>query len=93
MADACRNGQNLMPVLVDAVKDYVKASLARHKVPRDVHFLDALTTVATNGDAALRAIDGQDRCKIAIQSNNVETDDAATSMWSTAPAPGCTFWS
>jgi len=22
LADACRNGQNLMPVLVDAVKDY-----------------------------------------------------------------------
>ena len=23
LADACRNGQNVMPVLVDAVKDYV----------------------------------------------------------------------
>jgi methylmalonyl-CoA mutase N-terminal domain/subunit len=23
VADACRNGQNVMPVLVDAVKDYV----------------------------------------------------------------------
>jgi methylmalonyl-CoA mutase N-terminal domain/subunit len=22
LADACRNGQNLMPVLVDSVKDY-----------------------------------------------------------------------
>ncbi|MEY2424485.1 MAG: hypothetical protein QOI61_57, partial [Actinomycetota bacterium] len=32
---------------VDAVKDYVKASLARHKVPRDVHFLDALPRNAT----------------------------------------------
>ena len=23
LAEACRNGQNVMPVLVDAVKDYV----------------------------------------------------------------------
>ncbi len=32
---------------VDDVKDYVKASLARHKVPRDVHFLEALPRNAT----------------------------------------------
>jgi fatty-acyl-CoA synthase len=29
------------------VKDYVKAHLARHKVPRDVHFIDALPRNAT----------------------------------------------
>jgi acyl-CoA synthetase (AMP-forming)/AMP-acid ligase II len=32
---------------VDDIKDYVKASLARHKVPRDVHFLDELPRNAT----------------------------------------------
>jgi acyl-CoA synthetase (AMP-forming)/AMP-acid ligase II len=31
----------------EAVKDHVKAHLARHKVPRDVHFIDALPRNAT----------------------------------------------
>jgi fatty-acyl-CoA synthase len=39
-----RDGKTLT---VDEVKDHVKASLARHKVPRDVHFLDALPRNAT----------------------------------------------
>jgi fatty-acyl-CoA synthase len=32
---------------VDAVRDYVKANLARYKVPRDVEFLDELPRNAT----------------------------------------------
>jgi acyl-CoA synthetase (AMP-forming)/AMP-acid ligase II len=31
----------------DEVKDYVKSNLARHKVPRDVHFIDELPRNAT----------------------------------------------
>ena len=45
-----RMGQRLVAYVVksskalteDAVKDYVKQRLARHKVPRDVHFIDRL---------------------------------------------------
>jgi acyl-CoA synthetase (AMP-forming)/AMP-acid ligase II len=48
--DDARMGQRLVAYVVksskalteDAVKDYVKQRLARHKVPRDVHFLDRL---------------------------------------------------
>jgi fatty-acyl-CoA synthase len=32
---------------VDTVRDYVKANLARYKVPRDVEFLDELPRNAT----------------------------------------------
>ena len=34
---------------------------------------------------ALRPVDGAERCKVAIQTNNVETDDTATSTSSIAP--------
>jgi fatty-acyl-CoA synthase len=47
-------GQRLVAYVVkrgditeDEVRDHVKAHLARHKVPRDVHFIDALPRNAT----------------------------------------------
>ena len=47
-------GQRLVAYVVkrgdvteEQVRDYVKAHLARHKVPRDVHFIDALPRNAT----------------------------------------------
>jgi acyl-CoA synthetase (AMP-forming)/AMP-acid ligase II len=34
--------QNGMPIVADELKAHVKDRLARHKVPRDIHFIDAL---------------------------------------------------
>jgi len=41
--------------------------------PREVGFFVPAITAAT--DRRCIKVDGKDRCKVAIQSNNVETDD------------------
>ena len=51
VADACRNEQNLMPVLVDAVKAHASARGDRRRVPRDVRALPG-------ADHLLRADEG-----------------------------------
>ena len=58
--------------------------------PREVGYFIPSITEAT--DKRCVKVDGQDRCKIAIQKTTSRPTTAATFTWSIAPTPACTFW-
>ncbi len=58
--------------------------------PKEAGYFIPAITEAT--DRRCIKVNGQDRCKIAIQSNNVETDDRGYIYVVDARTPGCTFW-
>lgn len=61
-----KEGFHASPELVDEIRNFVREHLARHEVPRDVEFVDALP-MTTTGKILRRVLRDAERAKLSDQ--------------------------